>query len=126
MVAVATISSRGFRPVRPPPGFFRVPVRRGSSDSEASRHYLASVPPASLPALIAHRKRFGEPYNLLNEQKKQIEAALPRLEAELDILKVNSLSPRKSHSHPVICQSVGSSCQPKKNEEWLRESPTRG
>jgi site-specific DNA recombinase len=35
---------------------------------------------------------FGELYGPLNEQKKQIEAALPRIEAELDILKVNSLS----------------------------------
>lgn len=67
---------------------------------------------------------FNQFYQPLQEQRKQLEAAIPRLEAELDILKVNSLSAEEISAQVANLYKRWQTWNRKKSANWSNSSPT--
>jgi site-specific DNA recombinase len=62
---------------------------------------------------------FGNFFRPLEERRKQIEAALPRLEAEVDILKVNNLSAEEIASQASNLYDHWQTMQPEEKRELV-------
>lgn len=67
---------------------------------------------------------FSAFYNPLVERKKQMEVGLPRLQAEVDVLKVIAFQPRKLPPRQAAFMTTGKQCRGKKRGKSLKLSPT--
>jgi hypothetical protein len=65
---------------------------------------------------------FSKFYEPLKERQKQIRTAIPTLEAELDILKVQSLSAEEIAAQAGIFPIIGKRCNPRKSGNSSKSS----